>query len=292
MQCNLCGSNNIFKKFSLREFDVLKCKNCTLVFLSKIPNGEALKELYSSDYYLERETYYFNNIVTNPEDGKYNENIEAFSLGLKTLNSLKQNKGRLLDVGCGLGTFLHIAKSEGWDTCGVDVSPYAVKYAKEKFDLEVFNNGRLEETTFTPNSFDVVTLWDSLEHFPDPLGQLKEIHRVLKKDGLIMMDVPNETSLMRVMARFFYIITRGSFTYPARKLYHNYHLYYFSPQAIETLLKMGGFEILSMERRTIPLVKARGSSFEKGLVKLLSYLEKGIGMEYELLLVAKKVINS
>lgn len=293
MLCNLCSSNRIYKKFSLREFDVLRCKKCSLVFLSNIPNEEGLKELYSSNYYRDRGEYYFNNIVSNPENGKNNENIEAsFSLGLKRLNFLKPERGRLLDVGCGLGIFLAMAKMENWDACGIDISPYAVKYAKERFSLEVYNSSSLKDVAFPPKSFDVITLWDSLEHFPDPLNQFKEIHKVLKDDGLVMLDIPNEKSLLRVMARCLYVMTGRTFTYPVRKLYHNYHLYYFDPHAIEILLNKVGFKMLSIERKNIPIVKARGSSLEKGLVKFLSYLERILGMEYELLILAKKAENT
>lgn len=288
MQCKLCNSKEIYQKYSLREFDVLQCNGCGLVFLSRIPMDEELKAIYSPDYYLEREEYYFNNIIANPDNGKYDDNVEAFSWGLKKLNSLKPGRGRVLDVGCGLGTFLNMAKMDGWDACGVDVSPYAAKYAGEKFGIEVYNNAKLVQATFPSERFDIITLWDSLEHFPDPLGQFREINRILKDDGYIMLDVPNEGSLLRAMARFFYVVSRGGITYPVRKLYHTYHLYYYSPTVVETLLKKSGFEIISMDRKTIPIVKARGSSVEKGFVKLLSYFERGLNMEYELFIVAKK----
>lgn len=289
VNCNLCNSNKVYKKFNLTEFDVLQCKSCDLVFLSHIPDEEELIRLYSSDYYLKREKYYFDNIVTNPESGKFDENIEAFSSGLEKLNSLKPGKGKLLDIGCGLGIFLNMAKEDGWDTCGVDVSPYAVQYAKEKFGLDAHNSGVLGNIEFPSDNFDVVTLWDSLEHFPDPLGQFREIHRVLKKEGLVMLNVPNEASLLRTIAKYLYITTGRLLKYPVRKLYHNYHLYYFDMVAARTLLKKGGFETLLVEKKTIPTVKARGSSLEKGVVKFVSYLEKSFGMEYELRIIAKKV---
>ena len=117
MCCNLCSSNKIDKKFSLREFDVFQCKECNLMFLSQIPGEEELKKFYSWDYYREREEYFFDNIVNDPENGKKNESIEAFSLGLEKLKLLKPEKGRILDVGCGPGIFLHMAKEDGWNTC-------------------------------------------------------------------------------------------------------------------------------------------------------------------------------
>lgn len=289
VNCNLCGSNKVYKKFTLQEFEVLKCKDCSLTFLSHIPGEDELKNFYSSDYYLKREEYYFNNIVASPEQGKRDENIETFSRGLKKLNSFKPEKGRILDVGCGPGIFLHMARTDGWDVSGIDISPYAINYAREKFGLDVHNDGQLRRVNFSPGSFEVITLWDSLEHLSDPLDQLKEAHRLLKDGGLIMLDLPNESSLLRVMAQLLYFITRGKFTYPVRKLYHRYHLYYFSLHAVQILLEMGGFEILSVERKTIPIVKARGSFPEKVLVKMFSYLERGLGKEYELLVIARKM---
>ena len=248
IECNLCQSTRISKQYLLRHFNVLQCRECSLVFLSMNFNDEELKKLYSSDYYKERHEYYYNNSIVNPDNGNYDENLLAFGESLRNISSLKPDKGKLLDVGCGLGIFLHLAREEGWETCGVDISPYAAQYAREKFGLEVHDNGSIKQRVDRAGPFDVITLWDSIEHFPDPLGTLKQIHSYLQDDGLIMLNTPNEESLLRYLAKILYTVSGGLFTYPVRKLYHTYHLYYFNLFSLEKLLSLGGFEIMSVEK--------------------------------------------
>jgi 2-polyprenyl-3-methyl-5-hydroxy-6-metoxy-1,4-benzoquinol methylase len=251
-------------------------------------NDEDLKELYSSDYYQERQEYYFNNSIANPENGNDDENIIAFGESLRNIVTLKPDKGKLLDVGCGLGIFLYLARQAGWETCGVDISPYAARYAREKFGLEVYDHDSIKQRVDQSGPFDVITLWDSIEHFPDPLGMLKQINSYLQDDGLLMLNTPNEESLLRYLAKTLYTVSGGLFTYPVRKLYHTYHLYYFNLFSLKKLLSLGGFEILSVEKKRIPIVKARGSSLEKTLVRLLSNGERILGKEYELEVIARK----
>ena len=288
IECNLCQSSEISEQYLLQQFNVLQCRECSLVFLSMNFNDEDLKELYSSDYYKERHEYYYNNSIVNPDNGNHDENLLAFGESLRNISSLKPDKGKLLDVGCGLGIFLHLAREEGWETCGVDISPYAAQYAREQFGLEVHDHDSIKQRVDQAGHFDVITLWDSIEHFPDPLGTLKQIHSYLQDDGLIMLNTPNEESLLRYLAKTLYIVSGGLFTYPVRKLYHTYHLYYFNLFSLEKLLSLGGFEIISVEKKIIPIVKARGSALEKALVRLLSNGEKILGKEYELEVVARK----
>ncbi len=289
VRCRICGSRQVATKFAFREFDVLNCRNCTTSFLDLFPANEELADLYSSDYYRARFEYYFNNNITNPEGGRVNENIKAFEDALCKLKEARPDRGRLLDVGCGLGIFLKMAELDGWQPRGFDASPYAVSYGRLKFGLDVVEGINLRSLNTLPCSFDVATLWDSLEHFPDPINELVEINRLLKIGGLLMLDTPNEGALLRSLAKGLYTMTGRLFKYPAQKLYHRYHLHYFTPKSLEMILRETGFEIVTLEKKRIPIVKARGSSFEKCVVKLVSYLEGRTGGHFELVALARKV---
>ena len=106
VRCRICGSRQIVTKFAFRDFDVLNCRECTTSFLDILPAGKELACLYSSDYYKTRFEYYFNNIITNPAEGRVNGNIKAFEDALRKLKEARPDRGTLLDVGCGLGIFL------------------------------------------------------------------------------------------------------------------------------------------------------------------------------------------
>jgi SAM-dependent methyltransferase len=141
--------------------------------------------------------------------------------------------GRLLDVGCATGTFLRaVREAGGWETHGVEMSSAAVQIARERYGLDV-SAGTLEAAAFPNEMFDAVTLWDVLEHLPDPAASLTEIWRILKAAGVLILRVPNGASWD---AQWFGPYWAG--LEPPR------HTYVFTPQTLELLLVKSGFEIL------------------------------------------------
>jgi len=286
MLCKICGANNSEVKYHLKTFNVVKCCACSTVFLDFKNRVMDPQVVYSPDYYQERNEHYLKNIIIDPIHGPENPSIIDFGEGFKLIDSFKQ-PGRLLDVGCGMGIFLTMAKERGWEVSGVDISDYATGFARERFSINCFV-GRLKNANFPNNYFDVITLWDVIEHFESPLEELEEIRRILSDDGIIFFDTPNVESLMRQIAHWLYRITGGLFKYPVKKLYHQFHLYYFSIKTLKMLLDKSGFEIIELKKKTIPITKAKGNRLEKVIVKGLSVLEKAAHREYELLVIAKK----
>lgn len=102
--------------------------------------------------------------------------------------------GRLLEIGCGDGEFLSRMKGLGWMVEGVDFDAQAAHAAKEKFDIEV-RIGRLEEMRYPEDSFDAVTLRHVIEHVFDPIATMREVCRILKPDGVVVVLTPNAGSL-------------------------------------------------------------------------------------------------
>jgi len=245
-----------------------------------------LKNLYAEDYFISRKDYFYHNPVSDAGAQPSNESIGDFARGLTLIGRFKP-KGKLLDVGCGVGVFLAIAEKEGWDARGIDVSEYAVSEARGRFGLKAVA-GDLCETDLPERSFDAVTLWDAFEHMPHPTGVLGAIRRLLKDDGLFFLNIPNEESLLRVLASGIYAVSGGLISYPVRKLYHRFHLFYYSAATMGALLKKAGFDIVHLERKRIPIEKGRMNSAEKAIVKALSYVERLTGKEYELVVVARK----
>lgn len=105
-----------------------------------------------------------------------------------------REKGRLLDVGCGNGSYLNQMRQLGWEVKGVEPDGEAVTVARQKFGLEVFH-GSLEEARFADKQFDAITMNHVIEHVPDPIGTLHECHRVLKPGGRLVVATPNISSL-------------------------------------------------------------------------------------------------
>ncbi len=146
-----------------------------------------------------------------------------------------QGNGRLLDVGCATGQFLAHMQAAGWQVAGVEFSPHAAAFAREQYGLDV-QTGTLEDAAFADGSFDVVTLWDVLEHVQDPKGTLAEIARVLRPGGLLVVSTPNPTC---VEAHLF-----GSHWIGWER---PRHLHLFTPNLLRCYLRDAGFEVASLE---------------------------------------------
>ena len=110
----------------------------------------------------------------------------ALKKKLNLINSQQSQKGRLLDIGAGTGDFLLFAKNDGWQTIGVEPNDRAKSIAKNKGISFVEETTELESQTF-----DVITMWHVLEHVPDLDKQIKELKRLLKPTGTLIVAVPN-----------------------------------------------------------------------------------------------------
>lgn len=288
VNCTLCNSSNIQILYPLKEFSVVRCQNCGLVFLDIELNREKISEMYSDTYYNERSDYFHVARSTGEFGEAKGGDLRNFQNGLGLLDKYHPGKGKLLDVGCALGGFLRLARHAGWMAHGVDISNYAAAYCRERLGLEA-QSGMLGELGFADGIFDVVTLWDVLEHFENPLEQLREVNRILKTGGVMLVDTPNERSLIRSIARLIYSVTGGRIDYPMRKLFHRFHLYYFNQATLNKLLVDSGFELIHLEGRPLPSDKGRTDFFGRLAVDAFSLPEKLFRREFELVALARKV---
>ncbi len=232
--CNVCGSDDYIVLHEGRDrlhglggsFRLVKCQQCGLIYLNPRPIGGAMGQFYPSDY--EPHDQHLGQTKSYLADLDYRYGIA------KRCQMITKGKapGRILDVGCSTGHFLNGMQLRGWQAFGVEVSEGAAAHARERFGLEV-HVGELEEAEFPSAHFDAVTLWHVLEHLHDPLAALREIHCLLKDDGLLVFAIPNWES---VDARLF-----GEFWAGLDK---PRHLYVFPRLALERLLSEAGFEIV------------------------------------------------
>lgn len=147
--------------------------------------------------------------------------------------------GRLLDVGCATGTFLADIRDFGnWQPLGVEMNPRAAAIARRRHGLDVVI-ARFEEMELPARTFDAVTLWDVLEHLPDPGARLRSIRRGLKLDGLLFLSVPVLDSLDARLFRRYWI----GFDLPR-------HLQVFSRQSLTQMLDQAGFRIVATAHPT------------------------------------------
>ena len=195
VKCNNCGADepaplNRGPDLLLNrpgDFRLVRCQACGLIYQNPQPEVDELAQYYPDEYLPYKKRV--------DELGFVKRRDEQYSLNRRCRQLMNhwQPPGRLLDVGCSTGLFLNAMRAFGWDVEGVELSEFAANYAREQFGLKVAT-GTLEEALLPGESFDVVTLYDVLEHVIDPKSTLREIHRILKPGGMILLSLPNPDS--------------------------------------------------------------------------------------------------
>jgi SAM-dependent methyltransferase len=141
--------------------------------------------------------------------------------------------GRVLDVGCAYGFLLKYLRDEGYETFGVEVSRDAAQQAISRFGLQV-SVKPLAETHFPDDHFDAITVWDVIEHFPDPVSEIVELRRILRPNGVLSIITPDSGSFQaRLWGRRWVEYLRPE-----------EHIYFFSRPVLTALLKRNQFEVL------------------------------------------------
>lgn len=189
--CNLCRADDAEPVFNIGSFNVIQCKECGLYYINPRLVKEKMKEVYSEEFYVERGKSYVQRAM--PENIK--EIIRKKPLKRRLSYIIRYKKtGKILDVGCGKGEFLNVAKENGWEPYGVEISEFASNFAESNFGLPIFT-GTLTEAAFKDKFFDVVTMFDVFSHLPDPLGDFIEAHRTLKDEGIFVFMTGNYSLL-------------------------------------------------------------------------------------------------
>ena len=190
--CPLCSCEDSAPAFTRADNGtVVQCKKCALLYLNPRSPEFSIASLYDRSYFDEggHGSGYRDYIRQQAIEMKRGDH--PAQLALQLLEQRISPRGRtLLDVGCGGGDLLNLARRHGFGVSGVDVSAYVAAQARERFNLDVFADG-LEDAKFDANSFDVVTALEVVEHLTRPVQWLREVYRILKPCGLLLLTTPN-----------------------------------------------------------------------------------------------------
>ena len=211
---------------------MIECDECGLVRVDAIPGREQLRRLYSESYFRSTDSGalgYDDYIADRKKISK------TFQERMREIERWTGHKGRLLDVGCAAGFSLEVARERGWDVHGIEISEFACNFARSTLGVSV-SCGSLEEADLGSKTFDVVTMWDYIEHCPDPAKELALANQLMKTGGLLALTTPDIRSLpARMWGANWMGIKQGE------------HLFYFSPETIRRLLRRFGFEAVRLK---------------------------------------------
>lgn len=272
VKCNYCGSDlysvvyeakydqeqvpDLKEKFKSSGDEtlidqVVKCDNCGLVYVNPRLKSDLIVQGYSegSD----------ENFVSQAKGREL-----TFAKSLRLIERYSK-KGRILDIGTAGGSFLQVAKNNGWEVYGIEPNKWLCGWAKKHYGLDI-KPGILSDYKFEDEYFDVITLWDVLEHVPNPKSLLLEVNRILKKDGILVVNYPDIDSLVsKIMGRRWIFLL-------------SVHLFYFTPKTIKKMLESVNFEVFLMRRHFQKLALGylvfRMHAYSKLLYRISSKLVK------------------
>lgn len=228
--CNVCGSESKRAYRPSNRLGLVQCTECGLIYVSPRPAAEKLYELYGESYFRNEES----GVVGYTDYSKDEPNIRRSSrLRLTHIERFTRGQGRLLDVGCATGFFISEAQRRGWKVEGLDVSAYTIRYAREKLGLDA-HLGSLTDVDLPPGAYDAVTMWDVIEHVPDPKEYIRAVSRLLRSGGIYELSTPDIGSLPAKLTGNRWIGYKLS----------DEHIYYFSVATLSRLLEDVGFDVV------------------------------------------------
>jgi 2-polyprenyl-3-methyl-5-hydroxy-6-metoxy-1,4-benzoquinol methylase len=228
MNCNVCRNQNA--KFFMRknEHDMYKCSGCGLMYVSPIPDSSAV---YNEDYFSGASKGF----GYADYDADKKPMLSAWGKYLDIIEEIIPNKGKLLDVGAATGYFLKVAHERGWSVKGVELSDYAAKSGRDN-GLDIVT-GTLEDISDQDTKFDAITMWDLVEHLPDPKKTLNQASHLLKQGGVVAINTPDVGSVpAKILGKKWHLIVPPE------------HLHYFNENSLALLLQKAGFEVLMSGR--------------------------------------------
>lgn len=227
--CAVCDSPSKSHKTLFWKYNtpVMRCATCGLYYANPRWKSEHFFGRYTPEYW----TQYADTVKHTALD--VGANYARWLPYLTTMHASRVSN-RILDVGCATGEFLLAAKQHGWQVYGVETSPIGAERARQLTGGEV-HAGTLDTATFPDGYFDVVTLWDVIEHLQDPRASLKRIAHLVRQGGILCITTPNIRSLA------FWLL--GPEWAPIGP---NDHLYYFAPRTLARLLTDCRFSIYVM----------------------------------------------
>lgn len=265
--CNLCGSEARQPFCPENGKGLVQCNNCGLVYVSPRPAANELYALYGETYF------------KNDDDGTVGyrdyladeRNIRlTFNRRLNLLHRFIQpGSGRkLLDVGCAAGFFIDEAARRGWHVEGLDVSSFAVEYVREHFGHEATNTSLIDADHLEADSYSLLTMWDVIEHVPDPQRNIQRAAELLHSGGYIAMITPDVGSWVARMTGKRWIGYKLS----------EEHVYYFSVPTLSRMLNENGFDVVDIRHEgkfvTLRLFLDRLGFYAPWLSKPLQMIER------------------
>jgi len=231
--CNICqASLEQSRDFRWEKdcYSIFQCPSCGTLIRGDLPDSDALREIYGPAYFLDASGTTRGQGYSHYLGEEQNHRANA-AVRVRLLERY-ESPGRLLDVGCAAGFFLDEARRRGWQVQGVELSGEMAAYARAQLKLDVWQ-GSFDDAALEPGTFDVITMWDYLEHSVDPAGDLQRSAALLRPGGVLAVSTGDAASIAaRVFGRRWHLLTP------------RHHNFLFTRASLEKAFRRAGFEVL------------------------------------------------
>jgi SAM-dependent methyltransferase len=231
--------------FRKNGYSLVQCVGCGLAYIDNPPTDAELTKIYSSDAG-------YHGGMMKPGDEAYIR-MDGIARRHMEIVSRYANEGRLLDVGCSTGLFLGRAKQAGLTAEGVEFSEQSAAIARDNFGVDVLH-GDIRAASDRDGEYDLVTMFDVIEHVRHPSQDIKAVYDLLKPGGLFILSTPNIDGLF---PRLSYPFAELLDYWPHPEPPH--HLYQFSVRTMAAMIEVGGFEAIGVHHTNIALAYSFGT---------------------------------
>ena len=231
VDCGFCGSAERELKFQDGIFSVVTCKACELTYVTpRLSDASLIEEVYNEGYWSSDSAKQRGYTDYRADQPLY---LKTYRRRLGVVRRHFDRPGRVLDVGCAAGYFLKVMQEEGWDVLGLEPSDAIRPHAQELLGQEHVRAGLLGQLELEPHSFDLITMWDVIEHIPDTVAAVREVGKLLKPGGRFLIETQNvDSRAAKVMGKRW------------QHYKHAEHIYHFNRKTLGEALGKGGFEVL------------------------------------------------
>lgn len=238
-----CFSERNKVVYDFGKWKIVECDECCLMYLTPFPTLEELKNIYNEEYYFNQKFYDVQNYnlygytdYVTERFVKQRHYVDIVKEIKRLLPKGNDGDARLLEIGCGLGFFLDVATDYNFKVTGIEFNEYALEVMNKKYAFEV-KSGELKKGMFAKNSFDVVAMFDVIEHLRNAFQTLEVAHDILAPGGILVLTTMDSKSLVsRLLGKRLEDFRRT-----------REHLLFFSRETISAILAHYGFEIVRIQ---------------------------------------------
>lgn len=233
--CLLCKGDELAVKYHAPPYRIVECVRCGLVYTLPRLDAGAIQEMYQDAYWESSSAKDFGYTDYLADAALYQRTFRMRSV---VLTRRVPPPARLLEVGCAAGFALEVMQEKGYDVYGIELSERMAGEAGKRVGAGRVHHGILEPGLHPEGSFDIVTLWDVVEHVEDPIELLRTARSYLSPRGILVLETQNVASLFARMLGI-------------RWQHYKFqeHLYHFNPKTVKELLRLAGFELLERSAR-------------------------------------------